>query len=313
MPHRRGVLIPALIVIPVGIGVGLAWAALGGEESAWHLALEPEGSWTLPYAEAPVLAAALSPGRLAVVPPDRQRVILFGGDERREVDGFGMSEVSALATEPGRVWIAAGRSIYAIETEDLEVREWHGFDGGGEILAMTHAPGRLWLVHGELGFAWLSVLALNRGADPEPLGRIDLPSPQVSLHGLAGGGVLVQDRLAPYTLRKVDEDLSEAWAVVPEGAAMREFDPDPASWTVLAALPIAQRGLVVQWFADLRSTARAAVLLNVERGEVERVRIVDAPLGLIHAFEGGTRVLGAQEVPEGRELVVFRVELAPEG
>jgi hypothetical protein len=69
------------------------------------------------------------------------------------VAGFGASEISALAADPEGVWIAAGRSLYRVGEEDLEVREWHGFDGAGEILAMAHARGRLWVVHGELGIA----------------------------------------------------------------------------------------------------------------------------------------------------------------
>lgn len=306
-----------LILIPVGIGAGLAFVSWGGDEAEWHFALEPERSWTLAHGEAPVLATALeaggvAAGGVAIVPLDRGRVILLGDADPRELEGFAASEISALTAGSGEIWAAAGRTLYRIEEDGTDMRQWYGFDGAGEIVRLARAPGRLWVVHGEQDIAWLSGFGLEAGVDPELLGRMELTSMHVSVHALPGGGVLVQDRLPPYALWKIDAGLSEKWRVVPDPVALEAFAPDPGSWTVLSALPLGE-GLVVQWFADLRSTARAAVTVNVESDRVERVRQIDAPLGLIQAFDGGSRVLGVLEVPEGREVMVFRVEFAVEG
>jgi len=312
MTRKHGGFVSILILIPVGIGAGLAFASRGGDEAGWHFALDPERSWTLEHGEAPVLAAALETGGVAIVPPDRGRVILLGDVDPEEVEGFAASGLSALAAGSGEIWAAAGRALYRFERSGTDVREWHGFDGAGEIVRMARAPGRLWAVHGEQGFAWLSGFDLEAGEDPEFLQRVELASMHVSMHALPDGGVLVQDRLPPYALSKIDTGMSEAWRVVPDPAALEAFASNPGSWTVLSALPLGE-GLVVQWYADLRSTARAAVIVNVEEDRVERVRQIDAPLGLIQAFDGGSQVLGVLEVPEGREVMVFRVEFAVDG
>lgn len=273
------------------------------------LMLRPMQSWLLTGEDAPVLATALSQDRIVFVPADQERLIAIVGGSESEITSFPGSQITALASDSESLWAGVASSVYSINPLSGSQTTAYTFDSRETIISIA--------VTRELVCAVLladeeyGVTCLVRHGESL---TIDLPSlsfgnARVTVTSTRDGTVLVQAQRHPFRLVQLTAGQRESWSFEPEGKEfMSIIAGDSLGWLVQAAVPIT-RNRILQWYSNVHSLQRLALVISVPDGNVIKMKLIEGPLGLVQAVpnEQGS-VLGSYEVPHGRYLTVYGID-----
>lgn len=298
----------ASIALPLHVG-----AQLEGDGSG-PFRLEPVRSWEFQNPHVPVIASVIDSFRMAWVAPDRIAVMLMLGDKTHEVSGFGMSRIGAIALGEEGVWVGAGAVLYFADVSSRSVRQAHAFPEEGWITSIARSDGRVWVTYSRDRRGSLFELE-ERGRSKLRLVDVRALNHSVStVHTFRKRSVIVQDRSHPYSVQEVIQGSSSGWSFAPDFEGFAGFPPDTTRWKVGSAMGVGSDHLV-QWFVDLGSANRVAVVSSISGSSVERVTEYRVPLGLIQSMRsnGQEFILGAQEIPGGRRLILYRLVATLQG
>lgn len=242
--------------------------------------LEPVRSWEFQNPHVPVVASAMDHRRIAWVASDRIAVMLMLGDETHEVSGFGKSRIGAVALGEEEMWVGAGAVLYCTDVSSRSVRQEHAFPEGGWITSIARSDGRVWVTYMGDGRGSLFELEKRGRSKLRLVGVRALNQAASIVHTFSERTVIVQDRSHPYAVQEVIQGSSSGWSFTPSFEGFPGFSPDTTRWKVGAAMGVGSDQLL-QWFVDLGSGNRAAVVSSISGSSVERVTEyrVPSPLG----------------------------------
>ena len=279
------------------------------EQEIPDIFLEPVAQFRFIAEDAPVAAAAQTSDTFVLVPPARDRVVLFDKGDERNLASFPEGRILAVTADSTAFWIAVDNLLLSADAESLALKTEFEGDPQEYIREIAVSGRHIWIVVAAESGSRL--VALQRGNDDrlEQYYATALPTYRVGLASWANGGILLYENGAPYGLRALSHTGVEEYSVTPLAYRLTQISHPTATqdWALTAAVPLTS-DLVVQWFTDLRSLERIAVTVKLSDNRQTRSIVIRSPLGLIHALPTQRdHVLASQEIPSGRQLIIYRM------
>jgi hypothetical protein len=281
-----------------------------------ELRLEPIHSWTLTGDLMPTAASALSVDEVVFADRDGKRAFLLSDTEPTLLAEFKNETLRALTFEVDSrlVWLAVDRRIFSIDVSDPTLH--HDRPALLQFEFKTADVSSLWASASQVWVALASdessrVVVLDRSQEG-PLSVVSehiFPG-RMAVFPFSEGAALAQQFRYPFVGHELKANGSITAAFRPDGQAFAEIIAENplASWVVGATLPLGDT-LVLMWLSDLHALQRLAVLARRNSGAIIRVTPVEGAIGLVHRLPGeGDFILGSQEIPGGRRLVIYQAD-----
>ena len=274
--------------------------------------LEPIRTWTLTGDLVPSLASAIDSASVVFVARDGQRVFRLDEGVPTLLATLGGAKIEAVTVTDGLVWLASGNQLYSVGLRDGDAELRFTLSDSARFSTLSRIDGGIWAVAAAEDRA--TVLHLLAGSDSLISYPVEVfTGPQVGVFPWSHSSVVVQELVYPFTLSLLSHEGTIGKTLRPSGNEFARVlrSGSPENWIVGSSVRL-EASLALVWLNNLRALERLALLVDMETGSTLNARLLTEPMSIVERLSGPGRnrlLLGGHELPNGRQLVIYRAEL----
>lgn len=282
-------------------------AGCGSDAGLGELAFVPVRGWTLDGALTPLRASAVDEETVLFLGSDRRSVYTVSDHDPRLVGRFDSGLVGAIASDGRRLFAANGARVYELMGSGEEPHMVFEAEDERVITSLVVRGSTMWLVaDGDLA-ADAKVLHLT-GDRADRVSDLPVRPYSTAVLPWTDTAAMLLTETIPFSSVEVSEVGAAGMSFSARGEWFDAFvqERGPTEWRGATMIPIDDR-LSILWANRLSSLERMALIIDRRTGEVVRGRSIEGPLGLVHKVPNSDLVLGSQELPGARQLILYRI------